>query len=193
MTSQGVTRVVGNRKGVFTRGRQPKLAAHTVRSRYLQLANTSKRWPLTLGALLQAPSAAAEVRISNARMPPRGSSTRALPPLHTCPGLPPRALPSLHTWPGIHYSTRLALPRDAPKAWRGARRSGARGRFYTSAPCHAGPQHTSQAGFRRRASRGPAPRLYTPATAAPQTHTWRPKRAAEARGRSPIYGLSLND
>ena len=28
MTSQGVTRVVGNRKGVFTRSRQPKLAAH---------------------------------------------------------------------------------------------------------------------------------------------------------------------
>ena len=51
MTSQGVTRVVGNRKGVFTRGRQPKLAAHTVRSRYLQLANTSKRWPLSLGSL----------------------------------------------------------------------------------------------------------------------------------------------
>ena len=49
MTSQGVTRVVGNRKGLFTRQRQPKLAAHTVRSRYMQLANVSKRYPLALG------------------------------------------------------------------------------------------------------------------------------------------------
>ena len=54
MTSQGVTRVVGNRKGVFTRERQPKLAAHTIRSRYLNLANATQRWPLSLGALLEA-------------------------------------------------------------------------------------------------------------------------------------------
>ena len=70
MTSQGVTRVVGNRKGVFTRGRQPKLAAHTVRSRYLQLANTSKRWPLSLGSLSLeggGSSSSSEVRTVQAR------------------------------------------------------------------------------------------------------------------------------
>ena len=69
MTSQGVTRVVGNRKGVFTRGRQPKLAAHTVRSRYLQLANTSKRWPLSLGSLSLegGGSSSSEVRAVQAR------------------------------------------------------------------------------------------------------------------------------
>jgi hypothetical protein len=51
MTAQGVTRVVGNRKGVFTRSRQPKLAAHTLRERYWTIANRSTRWPLSLAQL----------------------------------------------------------------------------------------------------------------------------------------------
>ncbi|MFP3937330.1 MAG: beta-glucuronidase [Phycisphaerae bacterium] len=34
MTKQGVKRVVGNRKGVFTRDRQPKSAAHVLRARW---------------------------------------------------------------------------------------------------------------------------------------------------------------
>jgi beta-glucuronidase len=34
MTKQGVKRVVGNRKGVFTRRRQPKAAAHLLRERW---------------------------------------------------------------------------------------------------------------------------------------------------------------
>jgi len=34
MTKQDVIRVVGNRKGLFTRDRQPKMAAHLVRNRY---------------------------------------------------------------------------------------------------------------------------------------------------------------
>lgn len=34
MTKQGLTRVIGNRKGVFTRERQPKMAAHYLRSRW---------------------------------------------------------------------------------------------------------------------------------------------------------------
>lgn len=50
MTTQGVTRVVGNRKGIFTRDRSPKLAAHTVRSRFLALANATQRWPVALAA-----------------------------------------------------------------------------------------------------------------------------------------------
>ena len=33
-TKQGVNRVRGNRKGVFTKDRQPKLAAHFLRSRW---------------------------------------------------------------------------------------------------------------------------------------------------------------
>ena len=28
MAPQGITRIVGNRKGIFTRDRQPKMAAH---------------------------------------------------------------------------------------------------------------------------------------------------------------------
>ncbi|KAB7495571.1 Beta-glucuronidase, partial [Armadillidium nasatum] len=39
MTVQGTNRVGGNRKGVFTRERQPKLSAHLLRERYLSLAN----------------------------------------------------------------------------------------------------------------------------------------------------------
>jgi beta-glucuronidase len=33
-TEQGITRVQGNRKGIFTRDRRPKLAAHTLRARW---------------------------------------------------------------------------------------------------------------------------------------------------------------
>ncbi|KAJ8879517.1 hypothetical protein PR048_020125 [Dryococelus australis] len=33
------TRVVGNHKGIFTRERQPKASAHTLRERYRQLAS----------------------------------------------------------------------------------------------------------------------------------------------------------
>ena len=34
MTKQGLTRVIGNRKGIHTRERQPKLAAHYLRERW---------------------------------------------------------------------------------------------------------------------------------------------------------------
>ncbi|UYV61295.1 GUSB [Cordylochernes scorpioides] len=37
MTMPGLTRVVGNKKGVFTRERQPKAAAHLLRCRYHKL------------------------------------------------------------------------------------------------------------------------------------------------------------
>ena len=46
--SAGVTRVVGNRKGIFTRNRQPKLAARTLRERYHRLINESRAWAATL-------------------------------------------------------------------------------------------------------------------------------------------------
>ncbi|MEZ6190599.1 MAG: beta-glucuronidase [Phycisphaerales bacterium] len=36
-TKQGVTRVMGNRKGIFTRQRQPKMAAHVLRERWTKL------------------------------------------------------------------------------------------------------------------------------------------------------------
>ncbi|XP_036436394.1 beta-glucuronidase [Colossoma macropomum] len=39
MTSQGITRVVGNKKGMFTRQRQPKSAAFLLRERYWTIAN----------------------------------------------------------------------------------------------------------------------------------------------------------
>ncbi|CAH3193309.1 unnamed protein product [Porites evermanni] len=37
MTQQGTTRVVGNKKGILTRQRQPKAAAHLLRQRYLNI------------------------------------------------------------------------------------------------------------------------------------------------------------
>uniref|UniRef100_A0A8D3BME5 Beta-glucuronidase n=1 Tax=Scophthalmus maximus TaxID=52904 RepID=A0A8D3BME5_SCOMX len=45
MTAQGITRVVGNKKGIFSRQRQPKAAAFTLRERYWRLANESGRLP----------------------------------------------------------------------------------------------------------------------------------------------------
>ncbi|KAF3706675.1 Beta-glucuronidase [Channa argus] len=45
MTAQGIVRVVGNKKGVFTRQRQPKAAAFLLRERYWKLANETGRLP----------------------------------------------------------------------------------------------------------------------------------------------------
>ncbi|PVD31515.1 hypothetical protein C0Q70_06928 [Pomacea canaliculata] len=41
MTQQEVRRVVGNKKGVLTRQRQPKAAGHLLRARYLSLSNST--------------------------------------------------------------------------------------------------------------------------------------------------------
>uniref|UniRef100_A0A8C3P750 Beta-glucuronidase n=1 Tax=Chrysemys picta bellii TaxID=8478 RepID=A0A8C3P750_CHRPI len=41
MTDQATTRVLGNKKGIFTRQRQPKAAAFVLRDRYWKLANES--------------------------------------------------------------------------------------------------------------------------------------------------------
>ena len=38
-TSQGIVRVQGNKKGVFTRDRRPKLAAYFLRERWLKIPN----------------------------------------------------------------------------------------------------------------------------------------------------------
>ncbi|XP_017268024.1 beta-glucuronidase [Kryptolebias marmoratus] len=46
MTAQGVTRVVGNKKGIFTRQRQPKAAAYVLKERYWRLANETGKLPL---------------------------------------------------------------------------------------------------------------------------------------------------
>ncbi|XP_054481647.1 beta-glucuronidase [Anoplopoma fimbria] len=45
MTSQGLIRVVGNKKGIFDRQRQPKAAAFLLRERYWRLANETGRLP----------------------------------------------------------------------------------------------------------------------------------------------------
>ncbi|XP_055514029.1 beta-glucuronidase [Leucoraja erinacea] len=42
MTAQSVTRVDGNKKGIFTRQRQPKMAAFILRDRYWKLANEAR-------------------------------------------------------------------------------------------------------------------------------------------------------
>ncbi|KAF4073025.1 hypothetical protein AMELA_G00254150 [Ameiurus melas] len=39
LTAQGITRVVGNKKGMFTRQRQPKAGAFLLKERYWQIAN----------------------------------------------------------------------------------------------------------------------------------------------------------
>ena len=54
MTKQQVNRVVGNRKGIFTRQRQPKMSAHMLRARYWKLAE--EQWNSTLA--LERPSSA---------------------------------------------------------------------------------------------------------------------------------------
>jgi len=46
MTKQEITRVVGNRKGVFTRERNPKDSAHLLRSRYFHLAREYSGYPI---------------------------------------------------------------------------------------------------------------------------------------------------
>lgn len=37
MTLQGITRVVGNKKGLLTRQRQPKMSGHVIRDRYIRM------------------------------------------------------------------------------------------------------------------------------------------------------------
>ncbi|XP_045171153.2 beta-glucuronidase-like isoform X2 [Mercenaria mercenaria] len=39
MTVQGITRVVGNKKGLLTRQRQPKMSGHLIRDRYTRMIN----------------------------------------------------------------------------------------------------------------------------------------------------------
>ncbi|XP_074529172.1 beta-glucuronidase [Halichoeres trimaculatus] len=46
LTAQGITRVVGNKKGIFSRQRQPKSAAFILKERYWRLANETGRLPL---------------------------------------------------------------------------------------------------------------------------------------------------
>ena len=38
MTKQEITRVNGNKKGIFTREREPKMSAHLLRQRYWEIA-----------------------------------------------------------------------------------------------------------------------------------------------------------
>uniref|UniRef100_V9KIR6 Beta-glucuronidase n=1 Tax=Callorhinchus milii TaxID=7868 RepID=V9KIR6_CALMI len=49
MTSESNTRVVGNKKGIFTRQRQPKSAAFLLRERYWKLANETRAELRSLG------------------------------------------------------------------------------------------------------------------------------------------------
>ncbi|CAG7820707.1 unnamed protein product [Allacma fusca] len=46
MTVQGITRIVGNRKGIFTRERQPKASAHLLRHRFHLLAAETDNYPI---------------------------------------------------------------------------------------------------------------------------------------------------
>ncbi|CAG7834532.1 unnamed protein product, partial [Allacma fusca] len=46
MTAQGITRILGNRKGIFTRERQPKASAHLLRYRFHLLASETDSYPI---------------------------------------------------------------------------------------------------------------------------------------------------
>uniref|UniRef100_A0A8C7BCD2 Beta-glucuronidase n=1 Tax=Neovison vison TaxID=452646 RepID=A0A8C7BCD2_NEOVI len=50
MTDQAPQRVMGNKKGIFTRQRQPKAAAFLLRERYWKLANDTQRPPAARGS-----------------------------------------------------------------------------------------------------------------------------------------------
>ena len=87
LTAQGITRVHGNKKGMFTRQRQPKMAAHALRSRYNALANATRLYPLRLAALAEVAVVPVEARALPAapsrprprpygRQPQDGSSVR---------------------------------------------------------------------------------------------------------------------
>lgn len=70
-TSQGIMRVGGNKKGVFTRERQPKAAAHVLRQRWLTLA-TEKSKPHAAAvapATSPAPTAASKSPLRHAAEP----------------------------------------------------------------------------------------------------------------------------
>ena len=54
-TSQGIMRVGGNKKGVFTRERQPKAAAHVLRQRWLALATAKTKPQVTAVAPVTTP------------------------------------------------------------------------------------------------------------------------------------------
>lgn len=45
LVSAGIMRVVGNKKGVFSRQRQPKAAAFILKERYWRLANETGKLP----------------------------------------------------------------------------------------------------------------------------------------------------
>ncbi|XP_037032155.1 beta-glucuronidase isoform X5 [Bradysia coprophila] len=64
-TNQSVTRVGGNKKGVFTRQRQPKEAAHHVRKRYFSLARDLDGWCTLPDDLFSYVSQAVSDRLEN--------------------------------------------------------------------------------------------------------------------------------
>ncbi|CAG7734111.1 unnamed protein product [Allacma fusca] len=55
MTTQGIHRVGGNRKGIFTRQRQPKASAHLLRHRYHLMAAESDHYPIPQDILENGP------------------------------------------------------------------------------------------------------------------------------------------
>lgn len=62
---KAVTRVGGNKKGVFTRQRQPKEAAHHVRKRYFSLARDVDGWCTVPEDLFSYVSQAVSDRLEN--------------------------------------------------------------------------------------------------------------------------------
>ncbi len=72
MTKQQYHRVAGNRKGVFTRQRQPKAAAHLLRRRYWHLALRDAAAPGLVAEARYAPPPQEEEEVADGMMCPRG-------------------------------------------------------------------------------------------------------------------------
>ena len=121
LTAQGITRVHGNKKGMFTRQRQPKMAAHALRSRYNALANATRLYPLRLAALAEVAVVPVEAR---ARPPPHLPAAPSPPSLRAAatgrsvrPGQ--RRHPSALR--GLPRNPRAGVLRPAPRRCRPTR------------------------------------------------------------------------
>lgn len=79
MTKQGLTRVMGNRKGVHTRERQPKLAAALLKKRWLSLGDDKALWPSVREPLAPARPAARRELCVNGSQPDAASGSRLQP------------------------------------------------------------------------------------------------------------------
>ena len=153
LTAQGITRVHGNKKGMFTRQRQPKMAAHALRSRYNALANATRLYPLRLAALAEVAVVPVEARAAAPHLPaaPSPPSLRAAA---TGRSVRPGQRRHLSALRGLPRNPRAGVLRPAPRRCRPTRyrcvRSAAPAE--TKGRCSNRSEHTPQSADPRPAS-----------------------------------------